>query len=104
VHGNETRGLGLCASTCTLRVYWLVNRRVHPGTIHGNLRRGFCASPSVLLQGDKSRVFCRDTDKSAEGCNGVERQDEGADLLSLGEVLAGRIFEEGKTRLSTERV
>ena len=38
VHGKVTLGLGLCASMCTLRVYWLVNRRLHPRMRQGNLR------------------------------------------------------------------
>ena len=39
VQGNEERGLGLCASMCTLRVYWLVKRRSQPMIKHGKRRR-----------------------------------------------------------------
>lgn len=39
VQGNEERGFGLCASMCTLRVYWLVKRRSQPMIRHGKRRR-----------------------------------------------------------------
>jgi len=54
VQGNEERGLGLCASMCTLRVYWLVKRRSQPMIKHGKRRRCCCwwLSPR---KGDESR-------------------------------------------------
>lgn len=47
VQGNVTRGFGLCASMCTLRVYWLVKRRVQPRIRQGNLLRS-SFSPSLV--------------------------------------------------------
>jgi len=52
VQGNEERGLGLCASMCTLRVYWLVKRRSQPMIKHGKRRRW---SVWVRKGGDESR-------------------------------------------------
>lgn len=54
VQGNEERGLGLCASMCTLSVYWLVKRRSQPMIKHGKRRRCCCWSLS-LRKGDESR-------------------------------------------------
>ena len=51
VQGNEERGLGLCASMCTLRVYWLVKRRSQPMIKHGKRRRWSVS----LRMGDDSR-------------------------------------------------
>ena len=51
VQGNEERGLGLWASMCTLRVYWLVKRRSQPMIKHGKRRRWSVS----LRMGDESR-------------------------------------------------
>lgn len=46
VQGNEERGLGLCASMCTFRVYWLVNLLSQPIMAQGNRRRDCWGSTS----------------------------------------------------------
>lgn len=51
VQGNEERGLGLCASMWTFRVYWLVKRRWQPMIKHGKRRRWSLS----LRKGDESR-------------------------------------------------
>lgn len=54
VQGNVTRGLGLCASICTFRVYWLVKRLVQPRIRQGYRLRGLFWSQSLWF-GDDSR-------------------------------------------------
>lgn len=58
MQGKDERGLGLCASMCTLSVYWLVNRLSHPMIMHGKRRRCCCASVSIWdWEGEGSRDF-----------------------------------------------
>lgn len=54
VQGNVTRGLGLCASMCTFRVYWLVKRLMQPRIRQGYRLRGLFWSLSLWF-GDDSR-------------------------------------------------
>lgn len=75
MQGNETLGLGLWASTCTLSVYWLVNRRSHPTIGHGNRRLGLWGCDTDGGSGDGGRCGGRH-DETKEFGDGDEEQDD----------------------------
>ena len=67
MQGKGIRVLGLCASTCTLRVCWLLKRRPHPGVRQTN--RGRTAVSCSLEVGEWSLPFL-ELDSDADGEDG----------------------------------